>query len=207
RGDVERARDEWAMALSLDAAHVPTLLGLAWLSLHGGDVRKSRGYLREAHARAPDDARVVAAMARLATTTDEPREVRRVSSAVSRDGGGSSAHALFHDIERAGAQWVVLADDAGLVTGGRVPGDDRVADAMAAELGVVASEATRTIRQLQLGEWQRVVMECDEAGLALAPAGEGAVVLMATPAEMPAGLARLLLDRAGRRAAGWLAAL
>ncbi len=72
-----------------------------------------------------------------------------------------------------------------------------------AALSGVGTEATRSMRHLDLGEWRAIVCECTEANLALAPADEGDVVLVAASPSVPAGLVRRLLDMASSRALAW----
>ena len=99
--------------------------------------------------------------------------------------------------------------EGGLVLAGAATvegGDDR-ADELGAELRGLSTDAERALRQLQLGAWEQLHVECEGGALALAPVREGAVALVATGAETPAGLTRLLLDRARRTSNTWMSAL
>ena len=68
---------------------------------------------------------------------------------------------------------------------------------VARELAAVGEQATRAMRHLALGEWQRIVVETEDARVGLAPTPEG-VLLGATPAGAPLGQLGRLLDAALR---------
>lgn len=201
-GDRTRARDEWEMTLRLDAHHVGARLGLGWLAFAGGDRSTASRWWTEAHALEPDDPRVAAVRRRLAATPAAP-------SVTVRAPRPDAARTLFSEVERSGARVALLVDEAGLVLAGAATvdgGDDR-ADELGAELRGLSTDAERALRQLQLGAWEQLHVECEGGALALAPVREGAVALVATSAETPAGLTRLLLDRARRTANTWMTAL
>jgi predicted regulator of Ras-like GTPase activity (Roadblock/LC7/MglB family) len=61
RGDLERAADEWEMALRLDPAHGPARLGLGFVDFRRGNLERAERRL--AAATANDDAGVAAALA------------------------------------------------------------------------------------------------------------------------------------------------
>ncbi|MBK9979115.1 MAG: roadblock/LC7 domain-containing protein [Gemmatimonadetes bacterium] len=110
---------------------------------------------------------------------------------------------------RGGARFALLVDGDGLVLAGHAgvaSGLDR-ADALAAELSGLSGEARGALRQLQIGAWEHLLVECEALTLALAPGEGDTVTLVATPAGTPAGLPRLLLDRARQRANAWMDAL
>jgi len=201
-GDRTRARDEWDMTLRIDANHVGARLGLGWLAFAGGDRSTATRWWTEAHTLAPDDPRVAAVRRRL----DAPPSV---APAAARPPRLDASRSVFADVERAGARVVLLVDEGGLVLAGAATvegGDDR-ADELGAELRGLSLDAERALRQLQLGEWEQLHVECEEGALALGPVRDGAVALVATNAGTPAGLARLLLDRARRASNAWMTAL
>lgn len=203
--DLTRARDEWEMTLRIDERHVGARLGLSWLALGGGDHRSATRWWEEARAIAPGDARVEAVGRQLARA---PRSTPAATPAVPVPRAGVT-HTLFADVERAGARVVLLVDEAGLVLAGRAPspvGQDR-SDELGAELRGLSTDARRALRQLQLGAWEQLQVECDAGTLALGPAPEGAVALVATGEDSRPGVPRLLLDRARRAASAWMAAL
>ncbi len=201
-GDRTRARDEWDMALRIETNHVGARLGLGWLAFAGGDRSTATRWWTEAHALAPDDPRIAAFRRRLDATPV-------AATAAVRSSHPDASPAVFADVERAGARAVLLVDEGGLVLAGAATvegGDDR-ADELGAELRGLSTDAERALRQLQLGAWEQLHVECEGGALALAPVREGAVALVATGAETPAGLTRLLLDRARRTSNTWMSAL
>lgn len=104
-----------------------------------------------------------------------------------------------------GEQTVLLLDHRGGVRAGMYldsRGDDVSGD-IGRALGGVGGEATRAMRHLGLGEWRAIVCECTDANLALAPADDGDVVLVAASPAVPHGFVRRLLDMASSRALAW----
>lgn len=122
---------------------------------------------------------------------------------------GADDRSVFGAVTRGGAQFALLVDSDGLVLAGQAPvrsGTDR-ADALAAELSGLSAEARGALRQLDLGTWEHLLVECEASTLALAPGAGDTVMLVATPSGTPAGLPRLLLDRARHRANAWMDSL
>lgn len=116
---------------------------------------------------------------------------------------------VFAGLEQGGALLALLADADGLVLAGAArdaSGRDRW-DEVAAELAALSGDAARALRQLHVGDWERVQVECEGATLALAPGEADTVTLVVTDASTPAGVPRRLLERAQREAAAWLASL
>ncbi len=116
-------------------------------------------------------------------------------------------HALyaFEEVIGDGEQTALLLDHKGNVRAGVYldsSGRD-VGDEIAFALAGVSMEATRAMRHLALGEWRAIVCECTYANLALAPADDGGVVLVAAAPSVPNGFVRRLLDMASRRALAW----
>lgn len=213
-GDLGRARDEWEMTLRLDARHLGALLGMGWLALAGGDRASATRWWEQAHALAPTDARVVAAGRQFAAPQAAPAQPESPDlPAAPRRSPAPRGHDLFASLEAEGAQFALLVDDAGFVIAGRGPvADDAtrteaLSEALGAELSGLSADVERARQQLQLGAWERLLVECDAGTMALAPASSDSITLVATPAGTPAGLPRLLVDRARRRATGWLEAL
>jgi predicted regulator of Ras-like GTPase activity (Roadblock/LC7/MglB family) len=79
---------------------------------------------------------------------------------------------------------------------------------ISAEIGAaltgVGSEVTRSMRLLSIGRWSAVVVETDAATIALAPATEDAVVLLASSLTVPLGLVRRVLTRSVALAINWM---
>jgi predicted regulator of Ras-like GTPase activity (Roadblock/LC7/MglB family) len=115
------------------------------------------------------------------------------------------AEYAFAEIIGEGDQTVLLLDHRGGVRAGVYidsNGQD-VSGEIGAALSGVGMEATRSMRHLDLGEWRAIVCECTEANLALAPADDGDVVLVAAAPTVPHGFVRRLLDMASNRALAW----
>lgn len=111
----------------------------------------------------------------------------------------------FADVLGDGEQTALLLDHRGVVRAG-IYLDSRGADVsgeIGKALGGVGQEATRAMRHLSLGEWRAIVCECTEANLALAPADDGDIVLVAAAPTVPSGFVRRLLDMVSQRALAW----
>ena len=117
----------------------------------------------------------------------------------------SEAVNAFADVIGDADQTALLLDHRGHVRAGIYvdsSGDDVSAE-VGASLGPVGTEATRAMRHISLGDWRAIVCECSNANLALAPADDGDVVLVAAAPEIPHGFVRRFLDVASRRALAW----
>jgi predicted regulator of Ras-like GTPase activity (Roadblock/LC7/MglB family) len=115
------------------------------------------------------------------------------------------ARRAFVDVIGDGDQTALLLDGKGAVTAGLyldADGKDVSAE-IGRALSDVGSEARRAMRHLPLGNWSAIVFECDDANLAIAPAGGDDIVLVAVAPEIPIGFVRRFLDRALRRALAW----
>lgn len=73
-----------------------------------------------------------------------------------------------------------------------------------AALSGVSREVSRSMRLLSLGAWTAVVVETDAATIALAPAAEDAVVVLASASDVPLGLVRRVLSRSVTLAITWM---
>jgi uncharacterized membrane protein len=60
------------------------------------------------------------------------------------------------------------------------------------------------MRLLSLGAWIAVVVETDAATIALAPAPQDSVVLLASSSAVPLGLVRRVLTRSAALAINWM---
>jgi predicted regulator of Ras-like GTPase activity (Roadblock/LC7/MglB family) len=68
----------------------------------------------------------------------------------------------------------------------------------------VGDEAQRAMRHLGLGGWSSVVFETDRAIVAMAPAKDEALVLVAAARTTPLGFVKRMLERASAAAASFL---
>ena len=73
-----------------------------------------------------------------------------------------------------------------------------------AALSGVSKEVSRSMRMLSIGRWTAVVVETDAATIALAPATDDAVVLLASSSSVPLGLVRRVLTRSVALAINWM---
>ncbi len=99
----------------------------------------------------------------------------------------------------------LFLDADGLVVAGRYKtegGSDVSAD-IGARLSGVSDEASRAMRHLGLGAWTHLSVETEQASVAMAPVGDG-VVLVAAPHRVPLGFVRRVLDRAAERVKRWV---
>jgi predicted regulator of Ras-like GTPase activity (Roadblock/LC7/MglB family) len=79
-----------------------------------------------------------------------------------------------------------------------------VSQEVGAVLSGVRDDAQRAVRHLDLGAWKTVLYETDVATVAIAPALDDAMVVVAASRQMPLGFVRRVLDRCVRRATMWL---
>jgi predicted regulator of Ras-like GTPase activity (Roadblock/LC7/MglB family) len=71
-------------------------------------------------------------------------------------------------------------------------------------LSGVGREVSRSMRHLALGGWTAVMVETDAATIALAPAPQDSVVLLASSSTVPLGLVRRVLARSTALAINWM---
>lgn len=270
RGDLERAADEWEMALRLDPSHAQARLGLGFVDFRRGNYEQAEQRL--ASVESPDAAvatalaHVRAALAarngnghhageRLSVSATPPNEecapsaATAIATAISAldevslapapvppepaptpqttdeaEPASVAAHTvpvvveipapdpsrarqLFAPVLEGNGQSALLVDADGLVLAGayRDASGDDVSEIVAAELAGVSGEAERAMRHLGLGAWTSLLVEADNAVVAMTPAPLDSLVVVAASRETPVGLVRLLLDRALGRARDWLA--
>lgn len=112
---------------------------------------------------------------------------------------------LFDPLLGDTAQVALLLDADGFVTAGRYETADGadLGATIGAQLSGVSDEAERAMRHFGLGAWTRIVLETEAATVAMAPEGEG-LVLVAAPEGTPLGFVRRTLERAVTVAHGWL---
>jgi predicted regulator of Ras-like GTPase activity (Roadblock/LC7/MglB family) len=242
RGDLERAADEWEMALRLDPSHAQASLGLGFIDFRRGNLESAERRL-SAVADAEQAPGVAAALVHVRSalgaqtangrpTAVTPPNVETLparsfetarlptpsrNAAVPREApppipefpvpAPSRARHLFEPALDGPDQSALLVDADGLVLAGTYldPGGLDVADVVAAELAGVSGEAERAMRHLGLGAWTSLLVEADDAVVAMTPAPLGSLLVVATSRQTPVGLVRLLLDRALGRARDWLA--
>jgi len=117
-----------------------------------------------------------------------------------------SARTLFATAIGEAEQTALLLDSSGGPLAGSYL-DQRGRD-ISAEIGAalsgVSREVSRSMRLLSIGNWTAVVVETDAATIALAPAVDDAVVLLASSSTVPLGLVRRVLSRSVALAINWM---
>lgn len=231
-GDLERAFDEWDMALRLDPEHSGAHKGLGFLYYRAGDLANALLHLQTAAAATPGDESLRAAAGRVrADLSVASGRATPAGAAGAReaeppdlqiaDAGAESASPAALDVS-AGAEapstpkifaglegaenGLLLLDANGMRLGGglRTPVGTDVADVVAAHLAGVSREAGRTVKLLNLGEWQSLVVEAKDGNLALVPPTDDALLLVARDGSVPMGRLAFLAERAAKAARAWL---
>ena len=199
RGDVERAMDEWSIALQCAPTHAGALKGMGFACYHAGRVADAERYLVEAAAIDPDDVSIRTALVRVRQQTvqgqaaepevdarhngaDHSKEVdardgspppagARAASEHSRPNRRIDPRLVFGDVIDPTDQAALLVDADGLVLAGSyVVADGRdVAQEVGAALSGVSDEARRAMRHLGLGAWSSLVFEAEAATIGMAP--------------------------------------
>jgi tetratricopeptide (TPR) repeat protein len=219
-GDFARAQAEWENVLSIAPEHAGAQKGLGFLSFRQGELGAAARYLSAALAADPHDASLATALNTVrAAVAESARSAvdRPTASTASLPGDAleapappvapepADARTLFTDVIGEAQQTVLLLDGDGYVVAGQyltVDGRDAGAD-IGAQLSGVSEEASRAMRHLGLGSWRQIVFEAEVASVAMAPSGEG-VLLVAASRAVPLGFVRRLLERSLERARRWL---
>ena len=117
-----------------------------------------------------------------------------------------AARILFATAIGEAEQTALLLDAAGTPLAGSYL-DDRgrdISSEIGAALSGVSKEVSRSMRLLGIGAWSAVVVETDAATIALAPAVDDTIVLLASSSTVPLGLVRRVLGRSVALAINWL---
>lgn len=191
RGEGDLAFDSWTEALQHDPQHPGALRGLAYLAFRAGDLARAERHLTAVLAVAPDDPALRAALERVRSQHSVPEAPQPAGPPL---GGGPDAHGA------------VLADTQGRRLAGslRDPGGADVSDAVAAELALVAREADRAARLLELGEWRSLGVECEDGHIHLLPVSADTLLVAAAGPEVAPGRLALVAERAALAARRWL---
>ena len=117
-----------------------------------------------------------------------------------------SARTLFATAIGEAEQTALLLDAAGTpLAGSYLDSDGRdISREIGSALSGVSTEVSRSMRLLGIGAWTAVVVETDAATIALAPAAEETIVLLASSSTVPLGLVRRVLTRSIALAINWL---
>src|SRR5947207_15250124 len=117
-----------------------------------------------------------------------------------------SARMLFAAAIGEAEQTALLLDTSGApLAGSYIDQNGRdISGEIGAALSGVSTEVSRSMRLLSIGAWTAVVVETDAAIIALAPAADDAVVLLASSSTVPLGLVRPVLSRSVALAINWM---
>ena len=120
--------------------------------------------------------------------------------------GSETARTLFATAIGDAEQTALLLDSSGApLAGSYIDQQGRdISGEIGAALSGVSTEVTRSMRLLSIGRWTAVVVETDAATIALAPASDDAVVLLASSLTVPLGLVRRVLARSVALAINWM---
>ncbi len=196
-GEVERAADEWSIALAMDPRHAGAHKGLGFVNFQRGDLDAALEHLELALAANPTDQSVVQALRTVRQAADR-------AAAPAAD-AAPARPAVFAGLEGAD-HGLLLVDPQGRVLAGglRTPGDKDVAEEVAAYLAGVSQEAERTARLLELGEWRWIMAEGEHGHLHLSAPSASALLLLARDRSVPSGRLAILAARAAEVARRWL---
>ncbi len=117
-----------------------------------------------------------------------------------------AARILFATAIGEAEQTALLLDAAGTPLAGSYLDDSGrdISTEIGAALSGVSKEVSRSMRLLGIGGWSAVVVETDAATIALAPAADDNIVLLASSSTVPLGLVRRVLSRSVALAINWL---
>jgi tetratricopeptide (TPR) repeat protein len=219
RGDLERAFDEWDIALRFDGQHAGAHKGIGFLYYVAGELPRALEHLELALAADPDAEGVAAAVARVREALASPAAPIEATATAPEAGVPDAlaepvpdeeaepvAPAMFAGLE--GAQdGLLLLDGQGLRLGGGLTAPDggEVGDAVAAHLAGVFRDASRAARLLALGEWRSLAAETTDANLFLCAPTPESLLLLVRDGSVPIGRLALQAERASEAARRWLA--
>jgi predicted regulator of Ras-like GTPase activity (Roadblock/LC7/MglB family) len=117
-----------------------------------------------------------------------------------------SARTLFATAIGEAEQTALLLDPSGTpLAGSYIDQNGRdISGEIGEALSGVSREVSKSMRLLGIGQWTAVVVETDAATIALAPAAEDSVVLLASSSTVPLGLVRRVLTRSVALAINWM---
>ena len=198
RRDFARAAEEWQTVLKIMPSHVGAMKGLGYISFQLGRFDDAERFLGQAAAGGAG-ADVSAAL----------QTVRRSSGAVGsplEPPTPTDPRMLFADVLTDEGQTALLLDASGYVLGGVYIDSDGadVSQEIGAQLSGISDEVQRSTRHLDIGDWRSITFETHHAVVAMSPAADASLLVVAASRATPLGLLRRLLDRCAERASGWL---
>lgn len=202
-GDLERAADEWGIALALDPQHAGAHKGLGFVNFRRGDVDGALEHLELALAADPADQAVVQALQTVRAAAG--RAGTGGARAAAPTAPAAAAPPVFAGLEGAENAMLLVDGQGRVLAGGLRTGEGAdVADAVAAYLAGVSQEAERTSRLLELGEWRWIMAEAERGNLQLSAPAANALLLLVRDRSVPAGRLARQAARAAEVARRWL---
>ena len=200
RRDFERAISEWETVLRVAPDHLGAMKGLGYISFQQGRLDDAERYLSGAAAQGAGDD--------VSTALDTVRRSSVETTATVEPSQSTDPQWLFADLLVEEQQTALLLDANGYVLGGLYldPDGHDLAQEIGAQLSGISDEVVRAMRHLDIGDWRSIVFETEAAVVAMAPAPDATLLVVATSRATPLGLMRRLLDRCATRAASWLEA-
>jgi tetratricopeptide (TPR) repeat protein len=203
-GDVERAADEWGIALALEPRHAGAHKGLGFVNFRRGDLDGALEHLELALAADPSDPSVVQALRTVRAAIMQTGAAPAV--AAGRPGPPAAAPpSVFAGLEGADRAMLLVDGQGRVLAGGlKTAAGADVAEAVAAYLAGVSQEAERTSRLLDLGEWRWIMAEAEHGNLQLSAPADDALLLLVRDRSVPAGRLARQAARAAEVARRWL---
>jgi tetratricopeptide (TPR) repeat protein len=199
RRDFARAVDEWETVLRIEPAHLGAMKGLGYISFQQGRFSDAERFLNDAAAGgAGSDVDAALGTVR--------RSSGSVPAPVLPSEPAADPQRLFADILLDAEQTALLLDANGYVLGGLYLDSDGndLGEEIGAQLSGISDEVVRATRHLDIGNWKSILFETHAAVVAMAPAADDSLLVVAASRATPLGLLRRLLDRCAQRAGDWL---
>jgi tetratricopeptide (TPR) repeat protein len=197
RRDFTRAIEEWETVLRLKPTHLGAMKGLGYICFQQGRFDDAEQYLSRAAAGGAGT-----------DVTNALATVRRSGGMPSPyvTGAAADPQMLFADLLVDDGQTALLLDGAGYVMAGVYldPDGNNVAQDVGAQLSGISEEVARSMRHLDIGDWTAITFETQAAVVAMSPARDDTLMVVAASRATPLGLLRRLLERCADRAAEWL---
>lgn len=202
-GERDAAQDEWETVLRLYPDSFEARRGLGFLALERGDLSAARRHLDGASALRPDEPAVAQArqvLARRESTASRRTGARVQGRTAAFDSAGvgppRDPARLFDSLTReAPFLGALVLNGQGLVVAGSVQRTDR-GEKLGALFGTAVQEAKRAMEILRMGQWDGLLLDCEDATLHLGPLDAGAVVILVARRDAPAGWVVRTADRA-----------
>jgi len=210
RRDFAKAFDEWEAVLRLEPTHIGAMKGLGFVCFQHGRFSDAEWYLNQAAIRGAG-----------ADVTTALETVRRTSGGIPASLVEAAAPEdptpeapqppqdpqwLFADLLLDDGQTALLLDENGYVLGGLYVDDSGtdLGEEIGAQLSGISDEVRRATRHLEIGDWRSITFETHDVVVAMAPASDESLIVVAAARTTPLGLLRRLLDRCAERAGRWL---